>query len=74
VQSHKKSWEGIPPSGQLLRPADVCKLTGLSKAQIYNLINEGLFPPFIKIGKRASAMPKVWLDAHISFQASKLEA
>lgn len=74
MQSNPKPWDGVPPLGQLLRPAEVCELTGLCKAQVYNLIKEGIFPPFIKIGKRASAMPKVWLDAYIEFQASKVEA
>ena len=74
MQSDPKPWAGVPPSGRLLRPSEVCELTGLCKAQVYNLINEGIFPPFIKIGKRASAMPKVWLDAYIAFQALKVGA
>lgn len=62
-------WKSIDPTGRQLRPLEVCELTGLSKAQIYNLIKDGSFPPFLKIGKRASAMPKSWLDAYISAQA-----
>ena len=70
MQQQPKPWTKIPAAGQLFRPSEVCELTGLCKAQIYNLINEGVFPPFIKIGKRASAMPQTWLDAYIAERAA----
>ena len=64
-------WKSLDPKGQQLRPIEVCELTGLSKAQIYNLIKDGSFPPFLKIGKRASAMPKTWLDAYLNDKAAQ---
>ncbi len=68
----KTAWGHIDPSGQQLRPVEVCALTGLSKSQIYNLISEGFFPPFLKIGKRASALPQAWLNAYLRDKADAI--
>ena len=62
-------WKSIPPHPPLLRPSDVVKATGLSKSVLYENIAKGVFPPFIKIGPRASAMPKAWLDAFLEASA-----
>jgi predicted DNA-binding transcriptional regulator AlpA len=62
-------WEGCDPAGPLYRIQDVVEVTGLSRAQTYNLIRIGELPPLLKIGKRASVMPKAWLDAYIRRQA-----
>lgn len=61
----------IEPTGQLLRPAEVVRRTGLSRSQVYALISGGRFPPFLKLGKRASAMPEVWLNAFVRFCADE---
>jgi len=71
MSNNTQFWKSIDPTGRQLRPFEVCELTGLSKAQIYNLIKDGSFPPFLKIGKRASAMPKAWLDAYLINKAAE---
>ena len=65
-------WKNIPPHPPLLRPSEVVKATGLSKSVVYDNIAKGVFPPFIKVGSRAAAMPKAWLDAVL--EASAREA
>ena len=65
----KESWRNIPAAAPLLRPSEVSRQTGLSRSTLYELIIAKEFPPFIKIGSRASAMPKVWLDAFIESRA-----
>ncbi|MFD0914946.1 helix-turn-helix transcriptional regulator [Pseudahrensia aquimaris] len=66
----KDYWVEIPPVAPLLRPNEVLELTGLSRTTLYSLIAAGNFPPFMIIGQRASAMPKVWLDAYVQHQAA----
>jgi predicted DNA-binding transcriptional regulator AlpA len=56
-------WESVQPKGRMMRPKEVSHLCGLSISQIYEMIRQGEFPPFIKIGTRASAMPESWLNA-----------
>lgn len=43
---------------KLLRLPDVMRQTGLRRAAIYARIREGIFPPPVKIGKRAVAWPE----------------
>lgn len=69
-QSQGTPWKALEPSGRLLRPAEVVRRVGLSRSQIYQMIGEGRFPPFLKLSARASAMPEAWLDAFIKTQAS----
>jgi predicted DNA-binding transcriptional regulator AlpA len=64
-------WDGCDPAGPLYRIDDVVEVTGLSRAQTYNLIRLGELPPLLKIGKRSSVMPKAWLDAYIRSIAGK---
>jgi prophage regulatory protein len=59
-------WLEIEPSGRLLRPSEVITITGLSRSQIYQMISDGTFPPFLKLSERASALPEAWLNAFIS--------
>jgi predicted DNA-binding transcriptional regulator AlpA len=66
---HTRPWETCQPTGRMLRPADVFERSGLSKSQVYALIAEGAFPPFIKLSARASAMPEAWLDCFIAHKA-----
>jgi prophage regulatory protein len=61
----------VEPSGRLLRPSEVVRLTGLSKSAIYAKISDGEFPPFLKIGVRASAMPQSWLAAFVKARADE---
>lgn len=46
---------------RFLRLPEVLERISLSKAQIYNLISLGEFPPQIKLGDRASA----WLESEV---------
>ena len=62
-------WADLPPTGRLLRPAEVCKRIGLSRSQVYDLIRRGAFPPFIKLSPGTSAMPEAWLDDFIAAKA-----
>ncbi len=62
----KPFWCEIEPSGRLLRPSEVIRKTGLSRSQIYQMISEGRFPPFLKLSERASAMPEAWLNAFVA--------
>lgn len=61
-----KPWEGVPAYGRQLRLPEIARITGLSKSQIYLMIAEGRFPPLVKIGSRASALPEPWLKAFIN--------
>lgn len=65
-----KPWNSTPAGGRLLRPNEVARIIGLSRSQIYQMIKDGDFPPFIKLSERASAMPEAWLNAFI---ASRVE-
>jgi prophage regulatory protein len=63
-------WRDRDPEGRLLRPEEVVTRTGLSKSQIYAMIAEGKFPPFVKLSARASALPEAWLRAFIDAKAA----
>ena len=55
---------------RFLRLPDVRSRVGLSRSQIYRLIQEGAFPPPVKIGGQVS----VWPDNEISaWQRAALE-
>jgi predicted DNA-binding transcriptional regulator AlpA len=64
-------WKTTEPKGKLLRPIDVVERTGLSRSQIYQMIADKRFPPFVKLSTRASAMPEVWLDRFVELQAEQ---
>ncbi len=63
--SENRPWEELKPKGDMLRPQQVIQRTGLSRTQIYQMIAEQRFPPFVKLSTRASAMPENWLSAFI---------
>ncbi|WP_170438378.1 helix-turn-helix transcriptional regulator [Ruegeria arenilitoris] len=65
MQQDTTPWQNVQPTGRLLRPAEVVEKIGLSRSQIYQMISEGRFPPFIKLSDRASAMPESWLSAFV---------
>lgn len=60
-----RPWDRVDPTGPQYRVSEVQRLLGISRGSVYNLIKKGQLPPLIKIGERASAMPKAWLDACI---------
>lgn len=62
-------WLTCEPSGRIMRPAEVFDRVRLSKSQVYEMIANGTFPPFIKISARASGMPEAWLDCFIAARA-----
>lgn len=47
---------------KLLRLTDVMQKTGFKKSWIYLLINQGSFPPAVKIGSRSVA----WVESEIN--------
>lgn len=63
-------WRAFEPAGRMLRPREVSARTGLSRSQIYAMIAEGRFPPFVKLSARASALPESWLAAFIASRAN----
>jgi prophage regulatory protein len=70
-----KYWETISPTGRMLRPTEVIAAIGLSRSQVYSMISNDEFPPFIKLSVRASALPEAWLDAFINSRvAGKVDA
>lgn len=64
-----KPWASVRPTGRMYRPSAVVDLTGLSRSQIYQMISEGRFPPFIPLSTRAVALPESWLDAFLEARA-----
>lgn len=58
-------WKGIPAQLPMMRLKTIVEETGLSRSVVYDLIARGELPPLIKIGSRASAMPRIWLEAYI---------
>ena len=71
IKDGTQPWLRCEPKGPLLRPNDVVARTGLSRSQIYQMISEERFPPFIKLSTRASAMPEAWLQAFIDLRAKE---
>jgi predicted DNA-binding transcriptional regulator AlpA len=65
-----KPWMDVAPTGRMLRPDEVIARVGLSRSQVYQMIAEQRFPPFVKLSIRASAMPEAWLNAFISCRAN----
>ena len=59
---------------RLIRLPEVISKTGFCKSSIYAKINEGIFPPPVKIGTRASAWDteKIdqWIDTRIKLSRS----
>ena len=52
---------------RILRCKDVMAITGLSHSTLYAMMNEGTFPPAIKLSKRAvgwrESVVRAWIDA-----------
>ena len=68
-QTPQAPWAELPVSGPILRPADAARYVGLGLSTFYNGIAEGSLPPLIKIGPRASGVPRPWLDAVLRSRA-----
>lgn len=67
--AQNRPWEILKPEGRMLRPQEVIDQSGLSRTQIYQMIAEQRFPPFVKLSTRASAMPENWLTAFFEQRA-----
>jgi predicted DNA-binding transcriptional regulator AlpA len=63
-------WAGIPACGPLLRTEDAARYLGLSRSYFHKLAARGDLPTPIKIGLKASGLPRPWLDAVISARAA----
>jgi len=44
-----KPWATVRPTGRMYRPSAVVDRTGLSRSQIYQMISDGRFPPFVPL-------------------------
>ena len=69
AKNESQPWKECSPVGRLLRPQEVCERTGLSRSQVYAMIAEGAFPPFLKVSHRAAAMPEAWLQCYVENRA-----
>ena len=67
----RQPWAEIPPNGPIIRTTEAAEYLGLSIAQFYALANRGVLPKALKIGPRASGVPRAWLDAIIADRASR---
>jgi excisionase family DNA binding protein len=63
-------WADIPLRGPILRTNDAAEYLGLSVPYTYALIQRGDLPRPIKIGARATGIPRDWLDAVIAARAA----
>lgn len=63
-------WEAVPPTGPILRPAAAAEYLGLSVSGFYKQVAKGLMPAPIAIGRRASGVPRAWLDSVIASRIS----
>lgn len=50
---------------RILRLPEVLLMTGFKRAHIYNLINQGLFPPSVQLGARAVGWDSLAVDRWI---------
>lgn len=63
-------WEGVAPTGPILRPADAAAYLGISVPGYYQKAAKGLLPTPIKLGGRTSGIPRPFLDAVIAQAAA----
>ncbi|MDE2407942.1 MAG: AlpA family phage regulatory protein [Xanthomonadaceae bacterium] len=59
---HHDKLQEYPSSLQVLRLAEVCHRTGLSKSQVLRMIDEKGFPRPIKLSVRANG----WIESEVS--------
>jgi excisionase family DNA binding protein len=58
-----RPWAEIPATGPFLRVRSAAEYLGLSVSHYYSLAKRGDLPGVVKIGERASGVPRPWLDA-----------
>jgi len=51
---------------RLMRLPEVCRVSGLSRSEIYRLISLGKFPRSVPLGERAVAWPSTSVQAWIA--------
>lgn len=64
-----RPWQNVPPTGPILRTADAAAYLGISIPGYYEKAAKGALPSPIRLGGRASGVPRPWLDAVISHAA-----
>lgn len=67
----KPPWADLAPAFPLIRLAQFCADSGLTQSTVYEMIAEGTFPKPIKIGPRAVAWPRAWIDAWMNWRAEE---
>lgn len=70
TQACNRPWDTVAATGPILRPADAAAYLGLSVAGYYEKAAKGALPTPLKLGGRASGIPRPWLDAVIGNAAS----
>ena len=68
--SPNQPWHGIAATGPLLRTIDAAAYLGISVPGYYEKAAKGALPSPLKIGGRASGVPRPWLDAVIGYAAT----
>jgi predicted DNA-binding transcriptional regulator AlpA len=66
----KCPWDGVAATGPILRTADAAAYLGISVPGYYEKAAKGVLPSPLKIGGRASGVPRPWLDSVISHAAA----
>ena len=69
IEEPSPPWGDVPPTGPILRPATAAEYLGLSVSGYYKQAARGLVPMPITIGRRASGVPRPWLDSVIASRA-----
>jgi predicted DNA-binding transcriptional regulator AlpA len=62
-------WASVPATGPVLRPDAAAEYLGLSITHYYEQARRGILPKPIKMGLRASGVPRPWLDAVVAANA-----
>jgi predicted DNA-binding transcriptional regulator AlpA len=65
-----RPWDGLAAVGPLLRPKHAAEYLGIGRTTFYAHQKAGILPPPIKIGERASGVPRSFLDAVIAARTS----
>lgn len=69
-QLRTRPWDGVVATGPILRPADAAAYLGISVQGYYEKAAKGALPVPLKLGGRASGVPRPWLDAIIGHAAA----
>ena len=69
TETNGSPWASILPTGPILRTANAADYLGLSLATFYEQAAKGRLPKPLKVGDRASGVPRPWLDAVIAARA-----